>query len=226
MSHFDYEVLAHLRYRQQPSWYRYNQEVRDQYTKTYQPGSKKGFEAHAFACLFDSMEHLGITELFRCNSARVGGLFKLDGVYGFGATLLEIKTTLNWGTLSAALAAFISGSEILCNECYLTYVECGGLIVFDDFATDWVTGSTDSIESWAKLYRFLFEMQEGFPMAAVQLRPDGFYNPFLDDDVLVGEGRIGRLFRPYRDLASKDKEQPALFTRPVGQHPSLKKHPR
>lgn len=50
------------------------------------------------------------------------------------------------------------------------------------------------------------EFESGFQMAALQLRNDNFYNPFLND--AETPGKIHRLFRPYLRQGSTDIPAP------------------
>ena len=193
--HSDYAALIHLAPQEAPGGFRpYNQASRTSYTGSYMAGSKKGFESFAFSRLFDEMEYLGINTLYRCQNARTDGCINLAGRNATDFTLIEVKTTLGWGSLNAALGAFISGTNVLKTVGRITEAK-QGLIVFNKFSVDWVRGHQDQLKPWAMLYRHLMELDGGFQMAALQITHKAVYNPFLNDGPL--NSRIGRLFRPY-----------------------------
>jgi hypothetical protein len=180
---------------QPPSSRIYGQEARNRYSSTFTPGSKAGFEAHAFARLFDAREQLGIQELYRCNSARVDGFIRLQGEIADEPLLLEVKTTLSWNSLGAALAQFICGRTLLQREGEFLGGD-RGLIVFSEFSQDWSRGDPHPLRPWAQLYLHLDELAAGFKIWALQLTPTGVYNPFIDST--MSSGLLKRLVENHR----------------------------
>ena len=192
----DYETLSFLLKPQKADIFQYDQNSRDAYQGSYTTGSEADFENYAFAKLFDDGDYLGIDKLLRCRSARTDGACELSTRFARPAetTLLEMKTTLSWGTLNAALGAFITGESLLRSKGKIKGAR-RGVVVFSQFSTDWSRTDPRPMRPWAQLYRHLEELKGSFEIAALQLRPDGFFNPFLNNE--VEDGRIWRLFRPY-----------------------------
>lgn len=196
MSKSDYATLSHMLKPQKADIVHYDQACRDDYRGSYTAGSEEGFENYAFAKLFDDREYLGIEKLLRCSSARADGACELASAVARPpeTMLIEMKTTLGWGTLNAALGALLTGESLLRSKGKIAGAR-QGLIVFSQFSRDWSRKDPDPLRPWAQLYRHLEELKDKFELSALQLRPDGFYNPFLNHE--VEDGRIRRLFRPY-----------------------------
>ena len=192
-SNSDYAKISHLVKSGTPTAPAYDQAARDKYKNTFVPGAKRAFEAYAFARLFDAKDYLDIASLHKCHSARTDGLFYLHSLPTL-PFLLEVKHTLKWSSFNTSLGQFISGKKLLMRK-GLIQTATQGLIVFSEFEPGWGSDDPDPRKPWAQLYRHLEEMAEGFQMSALQITPDGFYNPFMEDERV--EGRIERLFRPY-----------------------------
>ncbi len=178
----------------------YDQAERARCTSNYPAEGKRGFEDYAFARLFDERESnrhlLGLDRIYRCTNARVDGYINLAGADAAFPILLEIKTTLSWGSLGTALAQFISGRHLLMKEGTMQK-PCiqgsnRGLIVFSEFSPDWIRRDSRPMRPWAQLYRHLDELSGTFRISALQITAEGFVNPFLAES---GTVRLESLFQ-------------------------------
>lgn len=183
----DNELFRDILNSQDVRSYIYDKNKRVRYVNEYQVAEKRGFENYAFARLFDeqhgSSTSLGLKRIYRCGGARVDGYLHLTGSDEAFPVLLEIKTTLSWGSLGTALVQFISGRHLLMkkgpmHECPIQDSN-RGLIVFSQFSQDWIRGDENPMRPWAQLYRHLDELSGTFKISALQITGDGFYNPFL-----------------------------------------------
>lgn len=196
----DNEIFLNILKSQDVRSYIYDKERRARYTSEYQSIEKRGFEDYAFARLFDEQSEnrhfLGLERIYRCGSARVDGYLHLSDPGEVFPILLEIKTTLSWGSLGTALAQFISGRHLLMKENStqkrLIQDSNRGLIVFNEFSQDWIRGDKRPMRPWAQLYRHLDELSGTFRISALQITTDGFSNPFLAQS---GTVRLESLFR-------------------------------
>jgi len=85
-------------------------------------------EARAFASLYHHREALGISSIWRCHAARLDGYL----VTNRGEViLLEMKETLGFGSVQAAVFEFITGRQLLKLDADR------GLIVFRKKSKEW-----------------------------------------------------------------------------------------
>jgi hypothetical protein len=86
------------------------------------------FESQAFASLYHHREALGISSIWRCRAARLDGYL----VTSRGEViLLEMKETLGFGSVQAAVFQFITGRQLL------SLSSVRGLIVFRKKSKEW-----------------------------------------------------------------------------------------
>lgn len=206
--HSDYDVLKDLLERPtktgrasqkgDPILDPYDENSRARYKGDYVVGQKSAFEDYAFSQLYDNLDHLGAANLYRCRNARADGALGLISDEPRGLTLLEAKYTLSWSSFNSALGQFIGGEKLL-RRSEKIQGATQGLIIFSDFEPGWLSDDPDPLMPWAYLYRHFVEVSDKFHLSALQITPTGFYNPFLEDNPV--EGRLARLFRPYRKLA-------------------------
>lgn len=86
------------------------------------------FEDQAFAALYHRREALGIDSIWRCHAARLDG-YLVTSQQEF--ILLEMKETLGFGSVQAAVFEFITGRELL----KLNAVR--GLVIFKNKSQEW-----------------------------------------------------------------------------------------
>jgi len=157
----------------------YNCEIRSKYEGKYEFGKRQGkkFEDYAFARLFDEKDNFGIEKIYRCENSRVDGFLKTSSD-DRDVILLEMKYTLGWNSLGLALTEFLTGRNLLIqNEKIISSHH--GLIVFENFSSDWIRSDKRALRPWAQLYRHLDELSNDFKISVVQLSSKSFDNPLF-----------------------------------------------
>lgn len=91
--------------------------------------------------------------------------------------LIEVKTTLSWGSMGAALTEFLTGNTVLKNHGILKNKAVKGLIIFNQFSSDWTTAKGGRYRPWAHLDHHINELSDDFTFDALQLTDKGFFNP-------------------------------------------------
>ena len=103
-THADYDGLCHLVSPAKLDVHRYPKHDSGRSAVSYVPSSKKHFENYAFNQLYEHRGALGINDLFRCKNARTDGFLRLDRADSEpNVVLLELKTSLSWASLNAAM---------------------------------------------------------------------------------------------------------------------------
>jgi hypothetical protein len=123
------------------------------------PPRGSGFEAKAFAALWNNREELRIEEVWRCHAARIDGYLK---TVGDEIVLVEIKETLSWGSTEAAGFQFLSGRKLLRLD-----TARKGIIVFGRIARQWE--QTRPYGGWGQLALEADALRPNLEMGALQV---------------------------------------------------------
>lgn len=132
----------------------------------------RAFEIAVFKFFLAQRKPLGISDVWRCRNVRIDGLLDLDDGRRIG---LEIKYRMNWEKACQACSQF---------SWYRNRVETeenplsGGLVVFEEFNTDWARSKPAWLlqNGWSYWYMDHHEV-EGLRVDFVRLR-DGTLESF------------------------------------------------
>jgi hypothetical protein len=126
------------------------------------------FESRAFNALWVNRSRLGLKALWKCENQRTDGIAELLG----GETLLlEMKTTLGWGSFHSACGQMLMAKQTLGIDIF------GGIILFSEFDRRWKVARNG--RPWDQFYLHAGEIGDAIRIDALQVTGnDVYFGPY------------------------------------------------